>query len=89
MQAVGTAGGEQGDKQRMIGETMAWEIWKERYRALKNRKQPKLEAIIRTTTRLAEETWRTGCRRADVVTARSPKYTCVKDTNFRYNQNKY
>lgn len=70
MHDVGTTRGEHGYKQRIIGETMAWEIWKERCQALNSGENPKSEAIIRVATSLAEETWRARLLNAEFGDAR-------------------
>lgn len=59
MQHIRTRGEEQGNKQRILGETMLWEIWKERCRAIHNGDSLKPENVIKLALKVAEETWNT------------------------------
>lgn len=55
---MGEGGGANGEQRRLQGETLAWEIWKERCQTIHNGENPKPNNAIIATTRLAEECWR-------------------------------
>lgn len=52
-------GGDQGQKNRLKGEMIAWEIWKEQCRAMHYGDNTMPEAVIHVGINLAEDTWRT------------------------------
>lgn len=57
LQKMSETGGEHGEKHRLQGDTLAWEIWKERCQTMHNGENPKLETTIETTSKLSEESW--------------------------------
>lgn len=52
-------GGDQGQKNRLKGEMIAWEIWKEQCRAMHYGDNTMPEAVIHVGINLAKDTWRT------------------------------
>lgn len=55
---MGETGGDQERKNRIKGENVAWEIWKERCQAMHDENAPRPEGVIQTAVNLAEETWK-------------------------------